>query len=36
MNATNEAISDKEWDFYLSFSMFRLTSIIQGVYKRSI
>jgi len=25
-----------EWDFYLAFSMFRLASISQGVYKRGL
>jgi len=31
-----EDISKEDWKFYLSFSMFRLASIAQGVYKRSL
>jgi aminoglycoside phosphotransferase (APT) family kinase protein len=25
-----------QWDFYMAFSMFRLASIVQGVYKRGL
>ena len=28
--------SIEHWDFYLAFSLFRLASIVQGVYKRGL
>jgi hypothetical protein len=30
------AISEADWRFYLALSMFRITAIAQGVYKRSL
>jgi len=31
-----DSVDDKTWDFYLSFGLFRISAILQGVYKRSL
>jgi len=31
-----EAMAASQWDFYLSFALFRVAAILQGVYKRSL